>query len=348
MKEKELLDASVNFGRSSIKLKADYLDIYEDVYAEVISTDRFDEDTDISTTYLGQVYMTRDTEVKAEESFPMTARGYTRGQMLDGTDYEILIDTGASKSYMSKSYFLRCKNLHAMPKFTSTTSRIQVGNGQYVGVLFVIPVNITIQKHRFEIFTLVSEIHENVDLVLGIKNLFELKGLIDSQDSCLSFLNRSIPFFPSEKVEVKPKEQKLIVLEAPFMEEILGMAITKILDIKKQITLTMKLKFIRNRAMLKVTNSTHDTVTFNPRSLDYYKIKQGVLQQNLSSIYHFETVNTVCDQFNRLINTLRKEEKIEGAEKYPLLDDSDERKYMSDKEILDKYIDLENSCLTRW
>ena len=70
--------------------------------------------------------------------------------------------------------------------------------------------------------------------------------------------------------------------------------------------------------MLKVTNSTHDTVTFNPtdmlgivdlRSLGYYKIKQGVLQQNLSSTYHFETVNTVCDQFNGLINTLRKVEK---------------------------------------
>ena len=57
-----------------------------------------------------------------------------------------------------------------MPKFTSTVRRIQVGNGQYVGVLFLIPVVITIQKHRFVIFMLVSEIHENVDLVLGFKN----------------------------------------------------------------------------------------------------------------------------------------------------------------------------------
>ena len=104
-----MLDASVNFGRSPTKLKADYLDVYEGVYAEVVSTDRFDEDTDLSTAYLGQVNMTRDTDVKAEESFPITARGYTKGQLLDGTDCEILIDTGASKSYMSKSYFLRCK-----------------------------------------------------------------------------------------------------------------------------------------------------------------------------------------------------------------------------------------------
>ena len=38
---------------------------------------------------------------------------------------------------------------------------------------------------------------------------------------------------------------------------------------------------------------------------------------------------------------------MQGTERYPWLDDSDERKYMSDREILEKYIDLENSCLTK-
>ena len=155
-----------------------------------------------------------------------------------------------------------------------------------------------------------------MDLVLGIRNLFELEGVIDSRDSCLSFLNRSIPFFTKEGVEVKPKEQKLIKIEAPFLEEISGMAITKLLDTQSHIALTLKLNFIRNKATLKVTNSTQEKVTFNPehvvgivdlRSLGYYKIKQGVLQQNLSH-YHLESAESVCDQYNRLINTLRKEE----------------------------------------
>ena len=111
------------------------------------------------------------------------------------------------------------------------------------------------------------------------------------------------------------------------MEEISGMVITKMLDTKEQKTLTMKLKFIRNRAIFKVTNSTHEMVTFDPkemhgvvdlRSLGYYKIKQGVLQQNLSCMYHFESVSTVCDQFNRLINTLKKEEEETcNIDKYP-------------------------------
>ena len=48
------------------KLKAEYVDVYEGVYAEVISKDKFDEDTDLSTTYLGQVDMIRNIEVKAE------------------------------------------------------------------------------------------------------------------------------------------------------------------------------------------------------------------------------------------------------------------------------------------
>ena len=65
--------------------------------------------------------------------------------------------------------------------------RIQVGNGQCIGILFIIPVIVEIHGHRFKIYTLVSEIYENVDLVLGIKNVFELEGVINSRDSDLNF-----------------------------------------------------------------------------------------------------------------------------------------------------------------
>ena len=42
-----------------------------------------------------------------------------------------------------------------------------------------------------------------------------------------------------------------------------------------------------------------------------------------------------------------KKEETENTEKYPWLDNSNERKYMTDREILDEYIDLDKSCLTR-
>ena len=88
---------------------------------------------------------------------------------------QLLLDTGASKSFMLKSYYILCKSLHSLPKFTSKTQRIQVGSGQYVSVLFIMPVIIDVDGHRFELYTLVSEIHENVDLVLGIKMFLNWK-----------------------------------------------------------------------------------------------------------------------------------------------------------------------------
>ena len=59
--------------------------------------------------------MTRDIQIKAKESFPITVCGYTKGKLLDGTECGILVNTGMSKSYMSKSYFMRCKTLHSLP-----------------------------------------------------------------------------------------------------------------------------------------------------------------------------------------------------------------------------------------
>ena len=102
----------------------------------------------------------------------------------------MLLDTGVSKSYMSKSYYLRCKTLHALSKFASETQRIQVGKRQCVGMLFIIPVIVDMHGHRFEVFTLLSKIYENVDLNLGIKNIFELEGDRNMHKSYFKFLNR--------------------------------------------------------------------------------------------------------------------------------------------------------------
>ena len=107
---------------------------------------------------------------------------------------------------MSKSHYLCCKSLHSLPKFASRRQRIPIGNGQLVSILFIIPVIIDIHGHRFEIYTLASEIHENIDLVVGIKNIFELEGIINSSECSFNFLNRSLPIFPKECIVLKSRE----------------------------------------------------------------------------------------------------------------------------------------------
>ena len=65
--------------------------------------------------------MTQGDDLNVEEGFPITEQGYTVGKLLDGTECHILLDTGASKSFMSKSHHLHCKSLHSLPKFASKT-----------------------------------------------------------------------------------------------------------------------------------------------------------------------------------------------------------------------------------
>ena len=264
--------------------------------------------------------------------------------MLDGTECQILLDTGASKSFMSKSFYMHCKSLHSLPKFASKIQRIQEMDSLSVYYLFFIDIH----GHRFEIYTLVTEIHKNVDLVLG--QCIQVRR----SNKLMRVFNRSLPIFPKECVVLKSKEQKLINVTALFIDEISGLAIIKILDGSTYSTTLIKLKFSCNAAILDIVNNSIETIIFKPeemigivdlRFLGYYKIKQGILQQNLNKHYRFERAETLCKYFNKFIK--KEREQIEPEEKYPWLDSTDERKYMTDQEILDKYIDLDSSCLTK-
>ena len=84
---------------------------------------RFDENTDLSMTYLGRIGQTRKSVIKAEERFPVSGQGYTVGKLADKTDCNILIDTGASQSCMSKSFYMQSRILHALPKFAPTNTK---------------------------------------------------------------------------------------------------------------------------------------------------------------------------------------------------------------------------------
>ena len=48
-----------------------------------------------------------------------------------------------------------------------------------------------------------------------------------------------------------------------------------------------------------------------------------------------------------MVEAMRHEEKNDSEKRYPWLDGADERKYMTDEEILDKYINLKDSCLDK-
>ena len=68
----------LDFGYMPDKLKEECLDVYKGTQSEILSTTRFDENSDLSTTYLGKVDKTKNNKIKVEQSFPISQQGYTR------------------------------------------------------------------------------------------------------------------------------------------------------------------------------------------------------------------------------------------------------------------------------
>ena len=124
-------------------------------------------------------------------------------------------------------------------------------------------------------------------------------------------MNQSLSIFPKEKVIMKPGEQKIVKIEAPFTDEISSLVIIKLLDKLTQSVIVLKVKFVQNISMLDmINNSGSETLILNPkevigildlRSLGYYKIKQGVIQQKLNKYCKFELAEKICTQFNNVM-----------------------------------------------
>ena len=102
--EREITE--LDFGVTPKMPHEEYLDIYERIQSEIVNTTRFDENSDLSQTYFDNSDKKSNDKLKAEESFPISEHGYTLGKLLDGTECQLLLDTGVSKLFMSKSFYI--------------------------------------------------------------------------------------------------------------------------------------------------------------------------------------------------------------------------------------------------
>ena len=77
----------------------------------MVNTTKFDENLDLSSTCLGKSDRSKNDKLKAELSFPISKQGYMLGKLFYRTECQLLLDMAASKSFMSKSYYIQCKSL---------------------------------------------------------------------------------------------------------------------------------------------------------------------------------------------------------------------------------------------
>ena len=76
-----------------------------------------------------------------------------------------------------------------------------------------------------------------------------------------------MPIYPEKEIILKPNEQKLVKVKAPFVDKISGMTIIKILDGGTYSTLLIKLKFMCNKAVLDIVNKGKGTMIFKPEEM---------------------------------------------------------------------------------
>ena len=340
---------------------------YEEVSCNLYTRNEFDDNSDVSTTYLG--YHKSNGEERTfpvDNHIPIDGRGVTEAFLMDNTPMKLFFDSGASRSYLSKKYYDANKSLHKLPKFGTTCTGIKIGNGSIIPTLFVIPIQFITYGHVFEIYTIVAEIDDGMDLVFGFKNMAETEGRLNTRTGEYDFIGRSIPVYPQNDLDVPAKNQVLIKIKAPFGEKLSESVIAKLFGSEK--VFTLKIRIVNNQGCVQFINKGKDTIKLREnkaigvldlRSVGYFRVGYQKLitmaeSKQTFKMYHYQQIKKDSDNYLEF-HRMTKERKYhkdyqdppKDSDEYPWLDKDDPRRHQTDVEILYEKIDLKESALNR-
>ena len=330
---------------------------YEDVSCNLYARNKFDDNNDVSTTYLGY-YNSKGEErtFPVDNHIPIDGRGVTEAFLMDNTPMKLFFDSGASRSYLSKKYYDANKSLHRLPKFSTTCTGIKIGNGSIIPTLFVISIQFMAHGHMFEIYTIVAEIDDGMDLVFGFKNMAETEGRLNTRTGEYDFIGRSIPVYPQNDLDVPEGKQVLIKIKAPFGEKLSGRIIMKMFGSDK--VFTMKIRIENNQGCVQFINKSPDTIKLmeskaigilDLRSIGYFKVSYQKLitmaeSRQTFKMYHYQQLTKDPKEH---LDDYHKMSRADEDDQYPWLAKDDQRRHQTDAEILYEKTDLKDSALTR-
>ena len=221
--------------------------------------------------------------------------------------------------------------------------------------------------HTFEIFTIVAEIDDDMDLVFGFKNMVETEGLLNTRTGEFDFIGRSIPIFPQNDLDVRPGEKAYVKIRAPFCDKLSGMICAKFFS--RDVVNTLRIKIQDNQGIEQFVNHQDEIVhlrrekavgILDLRSMGYFKVGYQKMVNMAESnkvfkMYHYQQVKCgteiEADQYMRItgkyktkgsMSQIDEEERVERHRKYdpyPWLTKDDPRRSQSDEEILYEKID---------
>ena len=220
-----------------------------------------------------------------------------------------------------------------------------------------------IQGHLFEIYTIVAALHESIDLVIGMKNMVEVEGILNTRTSSCDFLSCSIPIYSQNDLKVKPGGKAYIKIVAPFQKQINGRAIAKFSACDRIFTLRMQFK--HNQTMVEFKNRGEKICELfkdrpigilDLRSIGYYKVSYqrliAMAEERFDLFHYAKRLPRKRDenmaQYNRMSGTLHRKrgDHVHHTDPYLWLAPDDLRRFQTDNQILYEKIDLSQSHLT--
>ena len=336
---------------------------FEEVTCSLHYSHKFDDTNDVSTTYLGSCLGKEEPRTfPVDNHIPFDGRGMSKAYLSNGTPMKMFFDSGASRSYLSKRFYDTNPMLHDLPKYVTTCTGIRIGNGSIVPALFVIPILFMACGHTFEIFTIVAEIDDDMDLVFGFKNMVETEGLLNTRTGEFDFIGRSIPIFPQNDLDVRPGEKAYVKIKAPFCDKLSGMICAKFFS--RNVVNTLRIKIQDNQSIVQFVNHQDEIVHLRKekavgildlRSVGYFKVGYQKMvnlaeSNKVFKMYHYQQVKcgteTEEDQYMRItgryktkgsMSQTNEEGNVERYKKYdpyPWLTKDDPRRFQSDEDIV--------------
>ena len=298
-----------------------------------------------------------------------------------------MIDTGATRAIVNKTFYDKTPSLHIAPTFkleTPSLIRTPSQMNPYMLVEECVMLLVEIQDHVFKIYAyILPHMDVTYDLILGQKPLYELEGGPNFDTLTFTFRARSLELYNPKEIKISPGEVKQVSLDIMNCPKEFknGKAICNLITNNKEKRVqTMYLTVRNKRVQIEMDNNTlTDWVipaksvcgSIDMRSVGYFMIQREDLHRLLttSDTANFLTEDETMQHYRMVVQEVhdattdrnyentklsqrydQEEEKInqsDGNDLYPWLDSDDPRRKMTDEEILKKYVDLTDSDLTK-
>ena len=358
----------VKFQNSARKLTPND-DKYHAVHSRIVPT--INLDSEVTATYIGSLKGSKicpDGDREKKGVYTMNQHGYTIGTTFDQkSKICILNDTGCAKAIINKRWLDKYDPNQELPRYTISQRKVKVGNGAVIYVNQAVRVTYIANGHIFEIVAIIMDCgQDDIDIVIGSKVLFELEANVNYETLEVEFRVRSRPISPVKTVVLEPHRTETIRMHVHDLPEdwTAHRTIAKLQDknIKEWNYHTTEL-FVDSTGYLRVqvTNLSDTSVTFSKRqiigaidlrSAGYFHITRHNLVQHVQDqIMVLSDKDTVEGMYQHFLQAKDQEETKEKSENpkdpYPWLPKDDERRSMTDEEIITKYVDLSESVLTK-